>query len=145
MLKRLIKAVRRKPKVVRDQYAFVIAVSFTAVVLLFWVLSFSDTVQPVESIPSPDAEQGADPSSFRDMITDWREGFGEMTTDQPAGTTSANAAVAPLRASTSTQTAPRPVESAATSAPPAAEPVIVPSALTQPEVRIATFTATSTP
>lgn len=39
MLLRVIDKIRQKPRAVRQQYAFVLAVSFTAVVTLIWSLS----------------------------------------------------------------------------------------------------------
>lgn len=118
MLKRLIRAIRKKPKAVRDQYAFWIAAIFTGSVFFIWLATFTTNI---ESIALPEVEP---PVEERGSLTDMMSGLREDLTDlTPAIQSSAS--------STATTTA-------------SSTPVRIPTTPSAPQVRIATFTASST-
>lgn len=131
MIKRLIRAVRRKPKAVRDQYALWIAVVFTAAVLTVWYANLPDrfgsmmTPEPVEVIEQPDSI-GDVLGGIREELETLNETLATATTSQQSASTSAGTDATGLTTSST------PI-------------VTTPGAQ---EVRIATFTAaraTTTP
>jgi cytoskeletal protein RodZ len=71
MLKRLIRSIRQKPKSSRDNIALIIALSFTGVVLLVWIINFPDRLAALEEKNNPNAKDDSPGfSKFFEGISD---------------------------------------------------------------------------
>lgn len=75
MLLRVLKSIRRRPKHVRDRYAFWIAASMTGLVVTLWAWQlpnrFSDTVAPA-------TQPAASASAFSSFINEAKERFSNI-------------------------------------------------------------------
>lgn len=135
MIKRAIRSIRRKPKAVRDQFAFWIAVSVTGVVILFWIVTIPDRYNDAEIIL--DSEPNIDNQrSFAEMVSTVKDEFsipeqlleGEEDIEnisEPESVTDVSTTSATFAATTTTNTAEENQMNVA------------------PSVRIATYTAST--
>jgi len=139
MLLRFIGSVRRKPKAVKEQYALWIAIVFTAGVIALWIINFpvelddirveleSDQIDADVQITDEDAPARQSPLDIMDDLTS------EIQRLNTAVTASSTASSTESQLATTSQ----PVSSS-TATTSSSGPVV------QPEVRIATFTASTT-
>jgi len=85
MLVRLIRSIRRKPKAVRNQYAFWTAASITGLILVTWLFSLTSdfaienlSVSPADQA-NPAADGDSSSQSLSDFVDDIREGVASAT------------------------------------------------------------------
>ena len=93
MIGRAFRSVRRKPKAVRDRYAFWIAAVFTGCVALVWFLQMParDSATNTVEIHAGDAAAGLEGmfSGFSEQVAAIREEVSQATTTEPKATGSA--------------------------------------------------------
>lgn len=133
MLKQIIKSIRKKPNAVKNQYAFVIASICTALVALVWVpgmFSASDQLQTTEFEPLTEESAG-----LGDMVNEIRTEFGALTTGSE--TEAEDLTADPAQTEPDDETV---FESEVTSLP-----ATTSVTAQRNEVRIATYTASTTP
>ena len=135
MLKRVIRAVRQKPKAVRDQYAFFLAISLTGVIVVFWLLSLGSMFEGMalsQLAAEDESSEDFSDESLVDMISEVRQEFDELDLSTVVAdlNSTSSAATTSTTSTTSAATQARQVDSLPNSAS---------------TVRIATFTATTTP
>lgn len=120
MLKRTIRNIRQKPKAVRDRYAFWIAISFTSLVILIWVITIPDRFGDTGSLEAE--SQIERPGSVNDVISEFQSKVETIESEMQSFSEPSATPTVPVQTSVGTTTSPTTVQ----------------------EVRIATFTATTT-
>ena len=128
MFKRVVRAVRKKPKAVKDRYAFWSAAVLTGIVATVWMTSLTSGIQPVVEVETESAQLPNESTSLGDMVGELREEVANLSDSvrTAVATSSATSSVEIPSATTATATE------------------ITPEVSQGTEVRIATFTASTT-
>ncbi len=130
MIWRWLDTIRRKPKHVREQYAFGVAITFTGLVIALWSFSL-----PSRFVNTPTEDGVVAAAPFAGLFNEFRQGFGAIKSQTASVFESEVSELTPLLAATSSETDGLPTAqelwpSIATSA----QPTLV-------EIRVATSTA----
>ena len=130
MIQSALRYIRRKPKAVREQYAFWIACCFTSVVVVLWLVQLSYRYDQTDDTPI--STEAAEPSSFANFLDDTQKQIEEV---KDVVQNELPAVLEPRASSTATTT----LEMNAPDTPPTNQNIVQPDSFPR-SVRIATST-----